>query len=106
VIESRTLYLVIALLSAGVLLNQCSQTQAQEGTTITMARVNDTEQRWRQEAVVVPGPAWGPALREPVPEAPRPRQDPIQKVIAESSRCTLDWHSQRAKRPSRITCWR
>jgi hypothetical protein len=103
---TRALYAAIALLSAGILTNQCSQLHAQEGVTATVARVNDTEETWRRAAILVPGPQWGPAVREAVPDPPKARQDPIQKVIAESSRCRVDWHSQRAKRPSRISCWR
>jgi hypothetical protein len=105
VTESRTLYLVIALLSAGILVNQCSQAHAQDGTTVTVARVNDTEQTWRRAAIIVPGPAWGPPLREPVPEAPRPRLDPVQRVIADAQGCAITWHSRRKGRRTKIECW-
>jgi hypothetical protein len=104
VTESRTLYRIIALLSAAILVNQCSQPRAQEGNMASLARVYDTEQTWRRAAVIVPGPAWGPAVREAVPEAPKARQSGIQKVIDESERCYVAWHSRRGKQ-SKIVCY-
>lgn len=96
------LILAAAVLVCVVVINA----HAQEGNTATVARVHDTEQTWRRTALIVPGPAWGGPLREAVPDAPRARQNAIQKIVEESSRCRVDWHSQRAKRPSRISCWR
>lgn len=80
---------------------------AQEGNTWTLARVYDTEQTWRRAAVVVPGPGWGPTVRQAVPEPPRGRQTAVQKIVDDADKCVVAWRSKRRGLVrEKIECWR
>jgi hypothetical protein len=67
------------------------------GQLATLRDVQAFEQTWRYAAILPKGP-----MTPPPPSVKK--RDRVQTIVDESD-CRVDWHSQRRKRPSRITCF-
>jgi hypothetical protein len=85
------------LLCAAVLAPCGAYAQDAGGQLATLRDVQAFEQTWRYAAILPKGPM------TPQPPSVKKR-DRVQAIVDESD-CRVDWHSQRRKRPSRITCF-
>jgi hypothetical protein len=89
------------LILCGALLASCGA-YAQEGQLASLREVEAFEQTWRRAALLPDGPMT--PKPQPIVVIARKR-NPVQDIIDESERCSVQWRSQRARRPSRIVCY-
>ena len=92
-----------ALAGFGLALVLPCKAHAQEGDMMSLVLARNAQQTWERAALLAPGPMT--KKPEPTVLVPIAKTSPAQKIIDESERCTVEWHSQRRKKPSRIICY-